>query len=215
MKKFVLLPLALLTFAPFGCREKKKTYTIKGVRTDLKSDYDAIREHRQAGRLDKASSLAVQMGRRILKEYPTEMMYREIVRSYMAYAMRLTRLCRDKELELKNESTRPEEAEIYKTHRRHLDQILLALRKKINTIPWMVPPKPKAPKTPPETAPVQKKKRCGKEEKNTASTKGKDTPSSATPQGNSTTKETECNKEEKGSSTAGSKKTNAPKKQKK
>nr|MDA3863769.1 hypothetical protein [Deltaproteobacteria bacterium] len=88
------------------------------------------------------------LGANILSTYPTATMYREHIIRFLRYAMKISRLCRDKSLELKNESINPKDAELYTTHADKIDKQLVALRKNLNSIRWMVPPKPEKPEEP-------------------------------------------------------------------
>ncbi|MBU1239599.1 hypothetical protein KKF84_00505 [Myxococcota bacterium] len=154
MKQLVLFTALAISLMSLGCRPKKKVFTAKSVSTEFRQDFDKIKELRRDGKLGRAAKLTISLGNRIAKEYPEVMIHREHVLSFMSYAIRISFLCRDKELELKNESTRPEEASEYNKYGSQITDILASLRAKIKTYPWLVPPKPKK-VAPPPTAEVK------------------------------------------------------------
>ncbi len=136
------LPLLFVIFAVSGCKNKKKTYTTAKVTEEIKDETETIKRLRLNGKLNESAVKTQELATKILTTYPKATMYREHIIRFLRYAMKISRLCRDRSLELKNESINPEDAKAFSAHADKIDKQLDAIRKNLNSIKWMVPPEP-------------------------------------------------------------------------
>jgi hypothetical protein len=137
MKKFVYLILAFSIFL-VSCTKEKKVYTRISVIKEIRKDLKEAKQLRRAGELSSSAKVITSLGNKILDEYPSKTMYREYVSKVLGFLNRIGRLCRDKELEIKNESTRPEDAKKYTDFSNNIDSLSSKIRKRLPLIELMI-----------------------------------------------------------------------------
>lgn len=137
--------LLTLTIILSSCTKKPKAYTTPVVTQEIRTEVDNIKELRREGHLDKAAKSVIKLATKINSEYPAATMYREDVIKALGVFSRISRLCQDKELEIKSESINPEEAKVYAKFYETIERLSAEIKTKLGGIKWLSPPKKPAP----------------------------------------------------------------------
>lgn len=158
MKNLYIL-LTISAIISLGCTKKPKTYTTPAVTQEIREEIDKIKELRREGHLDKAAKRVIILTTKINSEYPAATMYREDVIKALSVFSRISRLCQDKELEIKSESINPGDAKVYSKFYEDIESLSSQIKTKLGGIKWLSPPKKVAPKVEkPATPPVDESK---------------------------------------------------------
>ncbi|MBU1218716.1 hypothetical protein KKF34_12585 [Myxococcota bacterium] len=134
-----------LTIILSSCTKKPKAYTTPVVTQEIRNELDKIKELRREGHLDKAAKSVIKLATKINSEYPAATMYREDVIKALGLFSRISRLCQDKELEIKSESINPDEAKQYSKFYETIESLSSEIKTKLGGIKWLSPPKKPAP----------------------------------------------------------------------
>lgn len=122
-----ILPIALGVALGVGvglvsCTPKKRTFTVPQVTKEIETGIRKTQKLKRSGDLKEASELAIELSKRVLKEFPQATLTQEPVKKLMNALEWMANMCLDRSLELKNESVSADQDDLSKTFRAWSDE---------------------------------------------------------------------------------------------
>lgn len=121
-----ILPTALVcllgvSIGLLSCAPKKRTFTVPQVTKEIESGIRKTQALKRKGELKEASELALELSKRVLKEFPATLTQEPVTKLMNALEW-MANMCLDRSLELKNESVSASQDDMSTTFRAWSDE---------------------------------------------------------------------------------------------
>lgn len=119
---FTLVLTLIAGVGLLSCAPKKRTYTVPQVTKEIESGIRKAQSLKRKGELKEASEFALELTKKVLKEFPQATLTQEPVKKLTNALEWMANMCLDRSLELKNESVSAAQDDLSKKFRAWSDE---------------------------------------------------------------------------------------------